>query len=38
MLTRLKKSSQILALIWNHINLPDLEIHGGSYWLQIKNG
>jgi hypothetical protein len=30
--------SKILAPIWNHPNLQDVERHGGSYWLQIKNG
>ena len=33
-----KELSQILAPIWNHPNLQDVERHGGSYWLQIKNG
>ena len=33
-----KELSQILAPIWNHTNLQDVERHGGSYWLQIKNG
>ena len=31
-----KELSQILAPIWNHPNLQDVERHGGSYWLWIK--
>jgi len=33
-----KELSQILAPIWKHPNLQDVERHGGSFWLQIKNG
>jgi predicted O-methyltransferase YrrM len=27
--------AQIIAPIWNHENLKDVERHGGSYWLRI---
>jgi hypothetical protein len=30
--TELRK---ILAPIWNHPNLKDVEQHGGSYWIRI---
>lgn len=33
-----KELSAILLPLWNHPNLKDVERHGGSYWLQIKNG
>jgi hypothetical protein len=33
-----KELSEILLPIWNHPNLKDVERHGGSYWLQLKNG
>jgi predicted O-methyltransferase YrrM len=30
-----KELSEILAPVWKHPNLQDVEKHGGSYWLQI---
>jgi hypothetical protein len=27
--------SQILAPLWNHPNLKDLEQHGGSFWMEM---
>ncbi len=33
-----KELSEILVPIWNHPNLQDVERHGGSYWIQLKNG
>jgi len=28
--------SKVIAPIWNHPNLNNVEKHGGSYWLQIN--
>jgi len=33
-----KELRKILEPIWDHPNLKDVEQHGGSYWLQLKNG
>jgi hypothetical protein len=31
-----KELSNIIAPIWNHPNLFNVEKHGGSFWLQIN--
>lgn len=31
-----KQLSSILEPLWNHVNLKNVERHGGSYWLQVN--
>ncbi|RLD93216.1 MAG: class I SAM-dependent methyltransferase [Bacteroidetes bacterium] len=32
-----KELSELIAPIWDHENLKDVERHGGSYWIRIKH-
>lgn len=32
-----KELSELIAPIWEHENLKDVEQHGGSYWIRIKH-
>ena len=32
-----KELSELIAPIWEHENLKDVERHGGSYWIRIKH-
>ena len=31
-----RELSEVIAPIWNHENLRDVERHGGSFWFRIK--
>jgi len=32
-----KELSELIAPIWEHKNLKDVERHGGSYWIRIAH-
>jgi hypothetical protein len=32
-----KELSEMIAPVWNHANLNDVERHGGSYWIRIAS-
>jgi hypothetical protein len=32
-----KELSELIAPIWDHENLKDVEQHGGSFWIRIKH-